>query len=175
MSGLPGRLPCVSVDVRRTRVYAAEEQVARLLDRASAGSSTVDFFGSTLTLPTERRFADPASVQRWVELVLGLDGVRARWPGTPTCRVRTRRGESRAHYQPPEEIAVPTRSRWALRELVLCHELAHHLTWHDAAVPADAPGHGGPFLDAYPALVEMVIGPEVALLLRAGLHQAGAR
>jgi putative metallohydrolase (TIGR04338 family) len=162
-------------DSRRSRVYAAEDQVARLLDRAAAGSPTVDFFGSTLTVPPERRFADVASVQLWVDRVLALDEVRRRWPSTPACRVRSRRGESRAHYQPPGEIAVPVRSRWALRELVLCHELAHHLTWHEAAAPRGTPGHGAAFLEAYPALVEIVIGAEVALLLRAGLDQTGAR
>ncbi len=153
-------------------MYAAENQVARTLDRAAAGARTVDFFGSTLTLPPERRFADIASVQRWVSEVLALVTVRHRWPGVPACSVRARAGAARAHYEPPGTIAVPTTQRWALRELVLCHELAHHLTWHTSAQTVAA--HGPEFVDSYVALAEIVIGGEVALLLRAGLDEAGA-
>jgi putative metallohydrolase (TIGR04338 family) len=155
-------------------VYAAEAQVARMLDRAAAESAMVDFFGSTLTLPTERRFADLDSVQRWVDAVLALDQVGRRWPGTPGCRVRARQGASQAHYAAPGEIAVPLDDRWALREVVLCHELAHHLVFHDVAVSAGVPAHGREFVDAYVGLVDVVIGPEVALLLRAGLDEVGA-
>jgi putative metallohydrolase (TIGR04338 family) len=165
----------VTVDARRSRVYAAEDQVARLLERAAAGARTVDFFGSTLTLPVERRFADLASMQRWADAVLGLGEVVRRWPATPGVRLRERKGLTRAHYQPPGEIAVPLRTTWAARELVLCHELAHHLTTHDPAVPATAAGHGAQFQLAYEQVVEIVVGPEVALLLRAGLDAAGAR
>lgn len=145
-----------------------------MLDRAAAESAMVDFFGSTLTLPTERRFADLDSVQRWVDAVLALDEVGRRWPETPGCRVRARRGASRAHYAAPGEIAVPLDDRWALREVVLCHELAHHLVFHDGAVSVGVPAHGHEFVDAYVALVDVVIGPEVALLLRAGLDEVGA-
>ena len=144
-----------------------------MLDRAAAGTPTVDFFGSTLTLPPERRFADLASVQRWIDTVLALGAVRERWPGTPPCAVRPRRGTARAHYVPPGEIAVPVSERWALREMVLCHELAHHLAWHDCGVGADAPAHGHDFVETYVSLVDIVVGPEVALLLRAGFD-AGA-
>jgi putative metallohydrolase (TIGR04338 family) len=165
----------MAVDSRRSRVYAAEHQVERMLDRAASGARTVDFFGSTLTLPVERRFADLASMQRWADEVLALSSVRERWPGTPPVRLRERKGLTRAHYQAPDQIAVPLRTTWAARELVLCHEVAHHLVCHDPAVPADVAGHGGAFLDAYARLVEVVVGPEVALLLRAGFDAAGAR
>jgi putative metallohydrolase (TIGR04338 family) len=164
--------PSTSRDSRRGRVYSAEQQVARLLDRATGAASTVDFFGSTLTLPVERRFADLASVQRWVDAVLALDEVRTRWGDVPGCGVRCRRGASRAHYEPPGTIAVPP-AGWAMRELMLCHELAHHLTFH-ASGGAENPGHGRLFVDAYVSLTGVVIGPEVALLLRAGLDQVGA-
>jgi putative metallohydrolase (TIGR04338 family) len=162
-----------TVDARRSRVYAAEQQVARLLDRASRGAATVDFFGSTLTIPAERRFGDVPAMQRWVDAVLALGPVQHRWPGTPPCLVRRRRGAARAHYQPPGEMAVPD-SAWAARELVLCHELAHHLAHHDPAVPPGVPAHGEQFVQAYLDLVDVVIGPEVALLLRTGLAEAGA-
>jgi putative metallohydrolase (TIGR04338 family) len=164
-----------ATDSRRSRVYAAEHQVERLLDRAAAGATTVDFFGSGLTLPVERRFADIASMQRWCDEVLAFQPVVQQWPGTPPVRVRERKGLTRAHYQAPGEIAVPLRTRWAARELVLCHELTHHLVFHDRSVPADVPGHGREFLGAYEYLVDIMIGPEVALLLSAGFDAAGAR
>lgn len=146
--------------------------MARALDRAAGGARTLDFFGSTLTLPPERRFADIESVQRWVREVLAVDTVQHLWPGVPVCSVRARVGSASAHYEPPGTIAVPTSQRWALRELVLCHELAHHLTWHTAVHPVA--GHGREFVDSYVALADVVIGSEVALLLRAGLDEAGA-
>ena len=154
-------------------MYAAEQQVGRLLDRAATGAATVDFFGSTLTLPVERRFPDLDSDPRGVDAVLALAEVRTRWPQMPACGVRARRGASRAHYEPPATIAVPPAGRWAMRELVLCHELAHHLTVHSPGGAAD-PGHGRMFVEGYLSLTDIVIGAEVALLLRAGLHQAGA-
>ena len=153
-------------------MYAAESQVTRALDRAARGACTIDFFGSTLTLPPERRFADIASVQRWVDEVLALSPVTALWPGVPGCSARPRAGAAKAHYEPPATIALPVSERWALRELVLCHELAHHLTEHTSG-PAVA-GHGREFVDSYLALTELVIGSEVALLLRAGLDEVGA-
>ncbi len=167
-------------DTGRSLVYAVEDQVARALDRAAAGAPTTQFYGSALTMPTERRFADLASVRRWVHAVLALPVVTARWPGTPACDVRARRGSRAAHYEAPGTIAVPVDGRWAMRELVLCHELAHHLVLHEHSGHRHpghehTPGHGPAFREAYAELVTMVIGPEVALLLRAGFDQALAR
>lgn len=61
-----------------------------------------------------------------------------------------------------------------MRELVLCHELAHHLVCHDGSVRADAAPHGREFVEAFVAVVDIVVGAEVALLLRAGLDEVGA-
>lgn len=166
-------------DIGRARLYAAEDQIARMLDRASGrsagGGSTVEFHGSRLTLPVERRFADVASVQRFVDAVLSLASVRARWGVLPPVTVRERAGQRAAHYEPPGGIAVPARERWALRELVVCHEIAHHVADHTAqrAGGGDRARHGPPFPDCYAALVGHVIGPEVELLLRGAFHQSG--
>ncbi|HEU4674995.1 MAG TPA: TIGR04338 family metallohydrolase [Motilibacteraceae bacterium] len=163
-------------DAHRAAVYAAEDQVARTVERANRTSGGhVDFFGSSLTLPPERRFADVASVQRYVDAVLGLAWVSGRWPGLPACRVRERSGQTRATYEPgsgqPPCIAVPLATRWAGRELVVLHEIAHHLVAHSAV--GDEPSHGPTFTGTFLALVEVVVGAEVALLLRAALHGAG--
>ena len=75
-----------SRDSHRSAVYAAEEQWAHQLARGGA----IDFLGSRLQIPVERRFADIASVQRYVDAVLGLIGVVTQWPGVSPVRVRER-------------------------------------------------------------------------------------
>ncbi|MDV3128483.1 TIGR04338 family metallohydrolase [Mycobacterium sp. 21AC1] len=144
-------------DVARARVYAAEEFVRTMFDRAAQHSSrAIDFFGTSLTLPPEAKFASVEAVQRYV------DGVLARVGGDPVT-VRARRGTTAAHYELTEDtavIAVPEQhTTWALRELVVLHELAHHLC-------TVAPPHGPAFVATYCELCETVMGPEVGLVLR---------
>ena len=165
----------MSRDQHRSAVYAAEDQLGRLLARGG----TVDFYGSTLTLPVERRFADIASVQRYVESVLALPSVRERWPHVAPVRVRERSGLSRAHYEP----ATPTRSaaiaiplagpvevRWAARETVVLHEIAHHMVAH---TPTAGPWHGPAFCGVLLWLLGTAVGPEAALAVRAAFDGAG--
>lgn len=153
-------------DTDRTAVYAAEDQLARLLERGGP----VDFFGSTLTLPIERKFADIASVERYVALVIALPSVSAALPHLDMPQVRERRGIAKATYA-EGVISLPMAGtadrRWAARELVVLHELAHHACWGscDAA-------HGSGFRGALLHLVNVVIGVEAALILRAAFHGA---
>ena len=77
-------------DVQRSKVYAAEQFVRIMFDRAAEHHSrAIDFFGTALTLPPEARFASVESVQRYVDEVLAMPAVTER------------------------------SSRWALQELVL--------------------------------------------------------
>ena len=158
-----------SRDVYRSAVYAAEEQWARQIARAGS----VDFFGSQLRVPAERRFADIPSVQTYVDAVLALIGVVTQWPGVGPVRVRERRGTGRAHYA-NGVIALPISGavgeRWAARESVVLHEVTHHLVAH--AHPTAAV-HGAEFCGDEIRLVEIVLGPEAALLLRAAFDGAG--
>jgi putative metallohydrolase (TIGR04338 family) len=154
-------------------VYAAEDQWSALLDRGGP----VDFFGSRIDVPAQRRFADVASVQAYVDAVMGLPWVAAHYPTAGPVRVRERDGQRRAHYEPAAAtIAIPLRTLWAGREAVVLHELAHHLAVSGTAGP-DAPvrWHGAPFQDAMAGLVAQVLGEPAALLLRAGYDAAGAR
>ena len=149
-------------DAQRAKVYAAEEFVRTLFDRAD-GRGSLDFFGTALTLPPEVRFGSVDAVRRYVEDVLALPAVRQRWPAAGTCAVRSRRGVTAAHYE-PGMIAVPDgQSRWALRELVVLHELAHHLT-DDLA--GDGGPHGPGFVGTMTDLAGCVMGPEVQHVLR---------
>lgn len=161
-------------DSQRARVYAAEEFVRTLFDRAAEhGLPTVDFFGTQLTLPPEGRFGSIESVQRYVDDVLALPAVRQRWPDVPPVRVRVRRAATAAHYENrggAGVIAVPDRDAadWAMRELVVLHELAHHL----CHVP---PSHGPEFVATMCTLAELVMGPELGHVLRVVFAEEGVR
>ena len=161
-------------DTQRAKVYAAEEFVRTLFDRAAEhGNRVVDFFGTQLTLPPEGRFASAPSVQRYVDEVLAHPAVRARWPAVGALKVRGRRGATAAHYERSDDdgaaIAVPDRgSTWALRELGVLHEIAHHLS--DAEPP-----HGPQFVATFCGLAEAVMGPEVAHVLRVVYAKEGVR
>ena len=160
-------------DTQRAKVYAAEEFVRTLFDRAAEhGNRVVEFFGTQLTLPPEGRFASAPSVQCYVDDVLAHPAVRARWPAAGALTVRPRRGASAAHYERSDDgasIAVPDlRSTWALRELVVLHEIAHHLC--DVEPP-----HGPEFVATFCELAEVVMGAEVSHVLRVVYAKEGVR
>ncbi|OBJ73953.1 TIGR04338 family metallohydrolase [Mycobacterium sp. 1274756.6] len=157
-------------DSQRAKVYAAEEFVRTVFDRAAArGSRTVEFFGANLTLPPEARFGSVAAVQAYVDEVLALPAVREQWPDPGPLTVRERRGVAAAHYEKAHDeqragtavVAVPARggANWAMRELVVLHELAHHLCAAD-------PPHGPRFVATLCTLAALVMGPEVGHVLR---------
>lgn len=148
-------------------VYAAEDQWAALLDRGGA----VDFFGSRLDLPMQRRFGDLAAVRAYCDHVLALPGVRRAYPDAGPIRVRGRAGAARAHYEASTAtIALPVDATWAARESVVLHELAHHL-----APPSPGDVHGVVFRAAMCLVVEEALGSPAALVLRAGYEGAGLR
>jgi putative metallohydrolase (TIGR04338 family) len=154
-------------DTQRAKVYAAEEFVRTLFDRAAEhGNRVVDFFGTQLTLPPEGRFATVTAVQRYVDEVLAHVGA------VRPLTVRARRGVTAAHYERFDDgatIAVPDRrTSWALRELVVLHEIAHHLNDAD-------PPHGPEFVATFCELADAVMGPEVGHVLRVVYAKEGVR
>jgi putative metallohydrolase (TIGR04338 family) len=160
-------------DTQRGKVYAAEQFVRTLFDRAAEhGSRVVDFFGTPLTLPPEGRFASVESVQRYVESVLNHPSVQRQWPALTPISVRPRRGVTAAHYERHDGaavIAVPARhDRWALRELVVLHEIAHHVC--DVQPP-----HGPQFVATFCELAGVVMGSEVEHVLRVVYLKEGVR
>jgi putative metallohydrolase (TIGR04338 family) len=154
-------------DTQRAKVYAAEEFVRTMFDRAAEhGNSSVEFFGTKLTLPPEARFASVPAVQRYVDEVLTHVGVDR------PLTVRARRGVTAAHYEHWDDgatIAVPEqRTSWALRELVVLHEIAHHLSNAE-------PPHGPEFVATFCDLADAVMGPEVGHVLRVVYAKEGVR
>jgi len=157
-------------DIQRRKVYQAEDFAAVLFARAAERNlHTIEFFGSTITLPPAARFSGVAAVQRYVDAVLAMPAVTIRWPQAGPVRVRARRGASAAHYC-DGVIAIPEHRVDSpfLSEMVVIHELAHHL-----APPGSA--HGPAFVTAYCELVGLVMGPEAEHVLRVLLAQHGAK
>jgi putative metallohydrolase (TIGR04338 family) len=167
----------VTRDSQRAKVYAAEQFVRIMFDRAAErGTPSVEFFGTQLTLPPEGRFASLASVQRYVDDVLALPAVRREWPDASPLRVRPRRAATAAHYENRAgagTIAVPDRNTadWAMRELVILHEVAHHLS----QCGSSGPPHGPDFVATMCTLTELVMGPELGHVLRVVYAKEGAR
>lgn len=163
----------MTADLQRSKVYEAEALVRRIFDR-STDFPMVEVAGSSVTLPPERKFASLESVQSYVDRVMALHWIRTRWnrSSLPVV-VRSRAGQERAHYERlPPVIAVPLHrggAAWALRELVVLHEISHHL-----ALDGEA-DHGAPFTGRMVELVDGIVGPEAAFLLRVTLLDVGAQ
>lgn len=160
-----------TADRQRGKVYEAEALVRRILDRA-VDFPIVEVAGSHLTLPPERKFGSLLSVQAYIDAVLALSWIRRRWErAARPVIVRERVGQDKAHYERTGSvIAIPLHrggQAWALREMVVLHELAHHL-----ATEAEV-GHGPEFTGRMLELVSELVGPEAALLLRVTLLETG--
>jgi putative metallohydrolase (TIGR04338 family) len=162
----------MSADPAKNAVYAAENLVLKWLDSTTPESPAVRCLDDEFVPETEAKFADPESVQNYVDKALrhlrdhgriyvvdGLD--RTAIPIT----VRARRGASKAHYEYGHlplrgVIAVPPREiggGWSLRAMVALHELAHHLSPES--------GHGQSFQRTFVRLLEDVGMPTVAEML----------
>lgn len=143
------------------RLYAAEDSLLFMLDN----EGPVQFFGSTLTLPVERRFGDLDGVRRYLSELRGRN-----WghPDVPEPKVRLRKGHTRATWE-AGTIALPDgigARGWAMREVVVLHEYAHHVTWHRYGMT----GHGEQFQQVYLDLLDNAVGAEAAFVVRVGLQ-----
>lgn len=146
-------------------VYAAEDRIQRWADLAGRHGG-VSVFGSIWHPEPLARFGAVGDVAAYVQRVLNHLGHPS------PVRVRARRGATRAHYESTSEptIAVPPAEiggSWALQELVVLHELAHHL-----APPADDP-HGPVFRRTLVDLLEATNHPVLAHLAVIAFTDAG--
>lgn len=150
-------------------VYAAEWALRSMLDH-SHEAPTVQIHGSVLTLPIERKFADLNSIQAYVDAVLQLNWIKETYPrASLPVTVRERRGQELAHYERlTATVAIPPYERgqaWAMREIVVLHELAHHL--------ATESGHGPNFTEVFVNLVKELMGAEVGFILHSLYMEEG--
>ena len=146
-------------DSQRSKVYHAEDILRTVMDRA-LDNPLYTIEGISLTLPPEGRFSSAEDVQRYVDRVVSLPSVVEQY-GVMPVTVRPRKGQRIAHYESfPPTIAVPeNHNRWALREIVVLHELAHHYS-------RTRPAHGPEFTGTFINLLGRVMGPEMGLLAR---------
>lgn len=153
-------------DAQRSRVYAAENTLRWLYDHPAASH---EISGVTLQLEPEARFASLDSIAAYLNRVVSHPAVIAAVGHRGPIGVRERKGDRQAHYEAgSSSIAVHTGgTRWALRELVVLHETAHHYT------SMEPTGHGPEFASAMVTLINAVIGPQAALALRLLYAQNG--
>lgn len=157
-------------DYQRQKVYDAEQAVRRTLDLLAQGDGTMHMYGSTIVVPQEVKFGTLDAVQQYVDNVQATKWYRARRPQAPKVRVQRRRGNSFAHYEVSTIYINDTlyrRRQWAMRELVVLHELAHHTAWTEP--------HGPEFAAEFLWLVEHAMGPEVAWILRDAFYASGVK
>lgn len=151
----------MSRDSQRQHVYDAEHALQHFYDTAvQIDNPVITLRGITLTLPPEARFASIESIQTYVDRVRALPSLAHHPRAAIPVTVRARQGDRKAHYENSRAvIAIPdTLGSWAMRELVVLHELAHHFAWGD--------GHGARFAAAELDILGAVLGPEVELAQR---------
>lgn len=145
-------------DAERQKTYDAEFQVRRIFETPGV---MIEAYGMTFMTPEERKFARVEDIQRYVDAVLAHVGHKR------PVKVRVRKGIKKAHYEHfNETIAIPE-SKWAMREIVVLHEIAHHLTKHSAQA------HGPEFRSAFCDLLERVLSPEARFLLQCAFFERG--
>lgn len=175
-------------DRDQTSTYEAEDLVAAWLDAVDPDTGEVRVShhrgGHSKTFvhvpETEPRFTDPGDAIVFVEKVLDRLRRQARDFGS-NYRGREKHDvqvvEGMAHKKATYRdglIILPTRDRggaWALRAMVVLHELAHHLnTGIDGAI---IDSHGEGFRATFVQLLEDVGWTEIAAMLREAYHQVG--
>ena len=153
-------------DAQRSRVYSAEKTLRWLYDQPA---SSHEIGGVIVQLEPEARFASLDSVAAYLDRVISHPAVIAEFGPSAPIKVRERRGEKAAHYEPATAtIAINTSgTRWSLREMCVQHEIAHHYSRTE-------PAHGPEFTATLTRLIELVMGPQAALALRLLYAQNGA-
>ncbi len=174
-------------DPDQKSTYAAEDMVAAWIDAVApeTGEVTVTVTRDgrshqhTFSPETEPRFSRPTEVAPFVDQVMQRLRDQAREYGS-TYRGREQRdvrvvahaGFAKASYR-NDIIRLPQRERggaWALRALVVLHELAHHLNTGDGAI-IDVHGQG--FRTTFVQVLEDIGWVEISAMLREAFEQVG--
>lgn len=162
----------VTGDPDRAAVYAAEDALSHWLDLVSPDAPEVRVHGRLFTPEPDVKFSDPGAAAVYVEKVMAhlADGEHT-FEGRELLpvSVRARRGAARAEYRFADAcIGVPSAEiggRWALRGLVVLHEVAHHLLGR--------PGHGPDWRATFLRLLEAIGQPVHAELLHLAYADEG--
>lgn len=151
-------------DYQTSKVYSAEQRFRWIYDNINESQNpVVEVEGVTLTMPVEVKFGSIESVQGYCDKVCDLVDL-------PHLTVRHRKGDAFAHYSGAlQAIAINKDSSWAMREVVVLHELAHHYAWHADIISSP---HGPEFVRRFIELLEKVMGPEAGFALRILSHHS---
>jgi putative metallohydrolase (TIGR04338 family) len=153
---------------QKQQVYRAEWLTCEMLSLANVTPGrTVTVVGSHLVLPKEETFDSLKQIQSYVDRVQVHPGVVAKYGPPRRVQVVERRGQTKAEAM-YGKIFVPLIRQWAMREVVILHELAHLLS------PSGA-GHGPSFVTAHLHLMGQVMAPEVEFIHRIHLMDSGVK
>lgn len=163
-------------DRERKKTYEAENVVRVMSERGGA----VELYGTTVQWPVEKRFGSLDHIQTYVDWVMRQPWFAGAYPraSKTAVRVRRRKGERMAHYDPlGHEIAIHDpefgKPGWAMREIVVLHELAHHVHRLEDGFVGES--HGPEYRAVFVHLVTEVIGPEAGWVLSTVYYDAGLR
>lgn len=156
-------------DQQKARVYGAEQTLRAMYDRGT-GSPIQLQHGIVVQLEPEDRFTSLADVQIYIDRVTSHPDVIAAYGHRGRVTVRERKGGKWAHYENDNKVIAINTSEtgWALREIVILHELAHAFNCGRGAA------HGREFRQTFIGLVEIMMGPQAALALRLLFDAEGA-
>lgn len=175
-------------DPDRSTTYAAEDMVTAWLDATSLETGEVQVSirrdgrhrQATFSPEVEPRFSRPSEVTVFVEKVLDRLQDLSRQYGSgyrgrekKPVRVVAHSGWKKASYS-EGFIFLPARERggsWALRGLVVLHELAHHLNTGVEGAIIDVHGEG--FRSTFVRLLEDIGWVQIAAMLREAYAQTG--
>ncbi len=175
-------------DPDRRTTYAAEDMVTAWLDATSLETGEVQVTirrdgrhqQATYSPEVEPRFSRPSEVTAFVERVLERLQDLSRQHGSgyrgrekKPVRVVAHSGWKKASYS-EGFIFLPARERggsWALRGLVVLHELAHHLNTGVEGAIIDVHGEG--FRSTFVRLLEDIGWVQIAAMLREAYAQVG--
>ena len=157
----------MSKTYRDNAVYGAEFFLRDALDVAGEGDGTFELRGMHLTMPTEYKFGELDHIQRYVNAVIKDYNLSTGSNHKPVWVVEGRANlRKKAYYKTGQgEIVLPKRDKgsWAWRQVVVLHEVAHHLT--------SGHGHDEVFASCLAHLLEEHIGPEAGLVYRVMLDK----
>lgn len=148
----------------KQRVYNAEFALRDIFSNCTV-SRTAVVHGTTVTLPDERRFGALETVQAYADAV--IDMVGHHYGVKPVKVIEGRKSLRRKAYWDWDRIVLPKRdvTSWAWREIVVLHELAHHMT--------PGAGHNTEFCAAFVHLLKEIMGPEAGWLMTVLLADNG--
>ena len=156
-------------------VYKAENYIRFLADEARKqdnGLVSAQILGSTFNIPMDRTFGDIESVRRYANIV--IQRMSHKYPRMAGVKISQQaRMKAKSYYRPStHEIVLAGNvgadlNRWAMRELVVLHELAH------AAAPVGE-SHGAKFTAIFSELLEEMLDNNMGIIARMAYHEAGA-